>query len=1200
MPNLLYLLSILFSLLIFFPSKIVLSSTATIKADSDIQDFIETLSSSEFQGRLTGTPGEKKAKEFLVNALQDIKGIEPFYPMLDSFEHQFSFYNPKLNDNSSSLVINHANFILGEDFLPFVTSSAVQQFDGVGFTVFSCDPTDILPSHSSLDISGKIIIVLESDCNAQISVHKKSLLGILRHLSSLEPAMIIMVSKDQNIHKNETIWLNHINPTTKEDWQKRNRNLNMAVTQRRSMMFDDMKPLSIPALYVLESSLLKHLGPVLLKQGITFSGEVTLRLDISDQFLSGTNIVSHIKGRTDKNIVLSAHYDSQGLDEQGRYFPGADDNASGVAAAIELFREAAWNADYHKPEQGMILVLFSGEEWGLVGSRSFTRDLKAHQLSSSILANINLDSISRGDDKTFYLLGSLVNPDLATLIDGSSNQQQNPESFNISFFKNLEFSFREGSDHYAFHEIGVPSVDITTGRSPEMDTIQDVPDTIKIDKILNLIHYLKYPLQQLTYAERLSFETPKKNYAPYPDSPRAQSPLEHHLTIQILPNRSTNNLILTDTLGFNQKPESFRLASSAEHLQIFFNESPILFDVMPNVSQDYATIIPHYPAVSQDISGTVSFSYSFSVNNQNIEDPSDGSSRFETTNEHPITLTSEGLYLSPSGYWYPRKTSVSKTDLERFEIMVYIPSDWSSITNGHLTNLSGNSIGTCQSKQEQWIIDQPSEPIYLIAGPYVTTQKMYRGISLQTYFYQDLQKHSTSYISKLESYIDRYIKMFGSYPYTKFTAVSNFFSTGYGMPSFTLLDRNIISFPFIKDISLGHELLHNYWGNSVFVKPNTGNWSEGLTTFQADYLYEKEKGPDFAREYRANILRDYQNYVTRDTVFALRNFTERNSAASRLIGYGKGMMFWSMLEDNLGQERFLLGLQTIIHKKTFQFISYDDFRLIFETLSDRSLTTFFDQWINRTDVPSLSLDTRNGSSANENILSITQKTDTPYSLEVPVRINFNDGTSKDMLIFTDQLFVETVIHEISSIKSIVLDPDFRLMRTLLSSENPPTLSRYFGANSYSFYSSLPISEEVTSFFSSLPGAKTPVSISTIDFLRPEELPNIDEIEDETAKAILLKPSDLNNPWTQKLLGNLPLSIFEDTISIEGNPPLSLQDHFIVLTTSFNERPVLVVISSNKIENLNTISKKLVHYGKYSYLIMNRDGEKVSSGIWKSF
>jgi len=59
-----------------------------------------------------------------------------------------------------------------------------------------------------------------------------------------------------------------------------------------------------------------------------------------------------------------------------------------------------------------------------------------------------------------------------------------------------------------------------------------------------------------------------------------------------------------------------------------------------------------------------------------------------------------------------------------------------------------------------------------------------------------------------------------------------------------------VRLPFIRTTSLGHEVLHNWWGNGVYVDWERGNWCEGLTTFMADYAYKEEEGESAAREMR--------------------------------------------------------------------------------------------------------------------------------------------------------------------------------------------------------------------------------------------------------------------------------------------------------------------------------------------------------------
>jgi len=70
-----------------------------------------------------------------------------------------------------------------------------------------------------------------------------------------------------------------------------------------------------------------------------------------------------------------------------------------------------------------------------------------------------------------------------------------------------------------------------------------------------------------------------------------------------------------------------------------------------------------------------------------------------------------------------------------------------------------------------------------------------------------------------------------------------FFPTGFGFSSYTLLGSSVLRLPFILSTSLGHEIAHCWWGNGVYVDYESGNWSEGLTTYVSDYLYTEMESP---------------------------------------------------------------------------------------------------------------------------------------------------------------------------------------------------------------------------------------------------------------------------------------------------------------------------------------------------------------------
>ena len=101
-----------------------------------------------------------------------------------------------------------------------------------------------------------------------------------------------------------------------------------------------------------------------------------------------------------------------------------------------------------------------------------------------------------------------------------------------------------------------------------------------------------------------------------------------------------------------------------------------------------------------------------------------------------------------------------------------------------------------------------------------------------------------------KSYIAFYQKLIGAYPFVKFAVVENALQTGYGMPSFTLLGSRVIRFPFILHTSYPHEILHNWWGNGVYIDRKSGNWSEGLTAYLSDHLFLDLNGEGDATAFR--------------------------------------------------------------------------------------------------------------------------------------------------------------------------------------------------------------------------------------------------------------------------------------------------------------------------------------------------------------
>ena len=168
------------------------------------------------------------------------------------------------------------------------------------------------------------------------------------------------------------------------------------------------------------------------------------------------------------------------------------------------------------------------------------------------------------------------------------------------------------------------------------------------------------------------------------------------------------------------------------------------------------------------------------------------------------------------------------------------------------------------------------------------------------------------YLAATAQYLEMYRQLIGPYPYRKFALVENFWETGYGMPTFTLLGREIIRFPFIINSSYPHEILHNWWGNSVFVDYECGNWCEGLTAYLADHLIQEQRGT--GDEYRRSTLQKYRDYVKEGRDFPLTAFRSRESASTEAVGYGKALMAFHMLRLAVGDDAFRKTIAALLSR----------------------------------------------------------------------------------------------------------------------------------------------------------------------------------------------------------------------------------------------------------------------------------------------
>ncbi|MCF6149896.1 MAG: M1 family metallopeptidase [Candidatus Kuenenia sp.] len=538
----------------------------------------------------------------------------------------------------------------------------------------------------------------------------------------------------------------------------------------------------------------------------------------------------------------------------------------------------------------------------------------------------------------------------------------------------------------------------------------------------------------------------------------------------------------------------------------------------------------------------------------------------------------EGVYLSPSSRWYPDMIN----SLATFRVTVVTPKEYESVTQGVLVGekTEDNKVYTT------WEEGNVSEGCSLVAGKYKVTHVTHDGIDLYAYFFPEEQSLVDTYLNATKRYLDIYRNIIGEYPYKKFAIVENFFQTGYGMPSFTLLGSAVVKLPFIVDISLGHEVLHNWWGNSVFVDDTGGNWCEGLTTYMADYYYKEIQGASAANDYRNEVCRKYTNYVTTQNDFPLKLFIGRSNKATQAIGYGKTAMVFHMLRKMIGDEVFYKSLKDFYKKMIWQRANWGDIENIFEEVSGQELSWFFDQWVNRKGAPIIELGETHVIKEGDTwsvTAKILQKTDEPYRIHLPIHFQLEEGifhTTTEIKNNSESISLKVK----SRPKSIAIDPDNEIFRRLHAEEIPPAIDLVMGDRKVIVYPTKG-EDSMKRAYKKLAN----ILANEQDFIKADT--EITEAEISQATLFVLGGVE-ENKMSKLVQKNLPgkLSLAKDVFSVDAVMYKDKKDAFLItIKNPFNKEKGIALFAGFSPEAVEKTGYKIPHYGKYSYLVFS-DGK----------
>ena len=469
-------------------------------ASEDVLTFNEhvvVLSSPYMGGRLPGTPGMERAKDYMQHYFEDygLVGAVQLESGERSFRQPFPLGSKEVMVDQAFSVEHDGEtmeFVLGSDY-EFTGLGTGGSFEGTPVFVGYCiqnEQEEYFSFDENDDLSGKVAIMLRFEpmdedgaslWNDQGWTRRATFRNKFRTLMEHEPSAVILVNPPG---AND----NRINMLIKEGQRTTDVPvfmLSMDACDRMLKQIDDQG-----------RGLMDFRMAADQAGGITEFPDATVRLNgqIQEEQIYAENVIGLLPGRgtlKDEYIVIGGHLDHLGMGEfgsrsqPGKLHPGADDNATGSIAVIMLAEDLA--SDYAEMDEdadlrSIMFVGFTAEESGLNGS-AFYVDNPVVEMDKHALM-INFDMIGRSEDK-FLELGGL-----------STGEGMREWAMPMIDKSDLDVNTQSGgggSDHSSFMRKGVPVMFGHTGIHQDYHTPEDTADKINREtavQVIDLFHEL--------------------------------------------------------------------------------------------------------------------------------------------------------------------------------------------------------------------------------------------------------------------------------------------------------------------------------------------------------------------------------------------------------------------------------------------------------------------------------------------------------------------------------------------------------------------------------------------------------------------------------------------------------------------------------------------------------------------------------------
>ncbi|SDQ80159.1 M28 family peptidase [Flagellimonas zhangzhouensis] len=456
--------------------------------ENDLKDHLYTYASDEFEGRETGTAGQKKAVEYLKSFYEEM-GIPAAQANGDYFQ------NVPLEVSKvpvGNISINNTTLELGENIVTF--SAAKEEVNSIVYVGYGIEDGEY-SDYNGIDVKGKFVLIKAGEPVEN---------GIYTLTGSME----------------KSVWSNASEATSKKTEIALNKGakgvlyFDALTFPRFKGYFEFMKNnnsgrMQLTALG--NDNILIYLdekAATAIKSDIETDNKaqnvpvkLSLNIAAADEKMSSENVVAILKGseKPDEYVIISSHLDHIGITDGGQINNGADDDGSGTVALLEIaqaFKKAA--DEGNGPKRSIVFLHVTGEEKGLLGSQYYTDVDPIFPLENTVV-DLNIDMIGRidpnykGQRNYLYLIGSdKLSSELHELSEDINKKYTNIEFDYTYNDENDPNRFYYRSDHYNFAKNNIPIIFYFNGTHEDYHRPGDTPDKINYDLLENRSRLIFY------------------------------------------------------------------------------------------------------------------------------------------------------------------------------------------------------------------------------------------------------------------------------------------------------------------------------------------------------------------------------------------------------------------------------------------------------------------------------------------------------------------------------------------------------------------------------------------------------------------------------------------------------------------------------------------------------------------------------------